>query len=102
MGEAEGGIHYLDLAEVVGEGGGWGRTEVVERRYCVALLMTASGTDDLSTGFAVLLKGEEVGEQVRWEVGGEGAYWRWTRVEGKGADPVWVSCALGSLQNEIS
>ena len=50
MGEAEGGIHYLDLAEVVGEG----------------------------------------------------AYWRWTRVEGKGADPVWVSCALGSLQNEIS
>lgn len=102
MGEAEGGIHYLDLAEVVGEGGGWGRTEVVERRYCVALLMTASGTDDLSTGFAVLLKGEEVGEQVRWEVGGEGAYWRWTRVEGKEADPIWVSCALGSLQNEIS
>ena len=88
MGGAEGGIHYLDLAEVVGEVGGWGRMEVVERRYCVVLLMTASGTDGLSTGSEVLLKGEEVGEQVRWEVGGEGACWRWTRVEGKGDDPV--------------
>lgn len=84
VGEAEGEIHYLDLAGVAGEEGGWGRMEVVETRYCVALLMTASETDGLLRGFEVPLKGEEVGGRVRWEVGGEGAYWRWTRVEEEG------------------
>ena len=65
VGEAEGEIHYLDLEGVAEEGGGWGRTEVVGRRYCVVLLMTASGTDGLLRGFEVPLKGEEVGGRVR-------------------------------------
>ena len=72
---------------MAGEGGGRGQTEVVERMYCVALLMTASGTDGLLRGSEVPLKGEEVGGRVRWEVGGEGAYWRWKRVEEEGDDP---------------
>ena len=84
VGEVEGEIHYLDLEGGAGEGAGWGRTEVVERRYCVVLLMTASETGDLLRGFEVPSKGEEVGGRVQWEVGGEEAYWKRTWVEEEG------------------